>query len=106
MSRAVRPVDPDALAAAALSCPDVAGMGTGALGEIATYLPGRRIRGLRLTADGVEVHVVGVYGPSIAQIVEQVTAALTPLVAGQPLSVYVDDLADPAGPLDRFGSTL
>lgn len=101
MTRHAHPIDPDVLVATTLGCPYVAGMGGGALGEIAVYLPGRRVSGLRLS-DGapgvrshVEVHVVGVYGPSVAQIVDQVRAALAPLVPGHLLTVYVDDLADP-----------
>lgn len=105
MSGVARPVDPDSVIAVVLACPYVAGISAGVLGEVATYLPGRRVRGLRMSADGVEVRVVGVYGPSIEQIVEQVRAAVLPLVAGQPLTVYVDDLADPMDAPVRSGGS-
>ncbi len=98
------PVDPDAVLAATLACPLVAGMGAGVLGEVATYLPGRRVPGVRLHSAGVEVRVVGVFGPSIGEIVRQVRTAVSPLTAGQPLTVYVDDLADPVGMTTRKGS--
>ena len=44
--------------AAVLSVPDVHDLHGGAFGEVATYLPGRRVPGVRLTDDGVELHVV------------------------------------------------
>lgn len=94
------PPDPDALVAAVLACPYVAAMSGGVLGEVATYLPGRRVRGIRTRPDEVEVHVVGVFGPSVSEIVSQVWTAVQPLVRGHALSVHVDDLAvdldDPA----------
>lgn len=89
------PIDPDAVVAAALACPHVAGMSAGTLAEIATYLPGRRVRGVRVGPDAVQVHVVGVYGPSITEIVGQVQAAVGVLLRGRPVTVHVDDLADP-----------
>jgi uncharacterized alkaline shock family protein YloU len=88
--------DADAIVAATLACPYVAGMSGGVMGEVATYLPGRRVRGVRSSSEGVDVHVVGVFGPSIAEIDAQVRAAVTPLVHGAALTVHVDDLAVPA----------
>ena len=52
------PVDPEAVASAALACPSVAGMSGGAIGEVASYLPGRRVTGVRVKDGEVEVHVV------------------------------------------------
>jgi uncharacterized alkaline shock family protein YloU len=43
---------------AVLQAPDVAGLSAGILGEIATYLPGDRVAGVRVADDGVHVHVV------------------------------------------------
>lgn len=88
--------DPDAVAAVSLACPLVAAMSGGVLGEVATYLPGRRVHGVRLGADGIEVHVIGVFGPRMSDIADQVRAAVQPLAPGQAVSVHIDDLADPA----------
>lgn len=85
--------DPDALVAAVLACPHVAAMSGGVLGEVATYLPGRRVRGIRIRPDEVAVHVIGVYGPAVREIVAQVMTAVAPLTRGNALSVQVDDLA-------------
>ena len=51
-------VDPDAVSAAALSCSQVARLSGGLAGEVATYLPGRRVAGIRIGDDEVEVHIV------------------------------------------------
>lgn len=85
--------DPDALVAATLACPSVSAMSGGVLGGVATYLPGRRVPGIRTRPDGIEVHVVGVFGPSIGEIVSQVREAVEPLMQGHQLSVHVADLA-------------
>ncbi|HEY8721350.1 hypothetical protein [Pengzhenrongella sp.] len=84
--------DPDVIAAAALGCPSVARLSGGLVGEVATYLPGRRVRGVRVRDNGVSVHVVGVYGPPVTEIAREVHAAVTGLAAGLPVEVVVDDL--------------
>lgn len=54
------PADPaERVAAAATAVPGVLRLHPGAFGEVATYLPGRRVAGVRLHQEGpVEVHVV------------------------------------------------
>lgn len=93
-------VDPDAVAAAVLTCPSVAALSGGVVGEVASYLPGRRVVGVRVHDGGsrpaeVDVHVVGRYGPPVAQIAGEVRAAVRGLAPGIPVSVTVDDLTDP-----------
>ena len=48
----------DLVADAALSVPGVVGLHRGAFGEVATYLPGRRVEGVRLTDQLCAVHIV------------------------------------------------
>jgi uncharacterized alkaline shock family protein YloU len=83
----------DSLAAATLACPDVVGLSGGLLGEVATYLPGRRITGVRVRDVVVDVHVVARYGPTMDEIGAQVRAALTPLAGDRVVAVTIDDLA-------------
>ena len=90
--------DPDAIARAVRSCATVADLSTGAVGEVATYLPGRRVAGIRISEDGIDVHVVGRFGPTMEAIGGEVRAAAGAAAFGRPVSVYIDDLADPAGP--------
>lgn len=85
-------VDPDAIAAAVLACSTVAGLSGGIAGEVATYLPGRRVTGLRIDDTTVTVHVVGRYGPTMTEISNQVTRAVTPLAGGRTVGVVIEDL--------------
>ena len=94
-------VDPDAVAIAALSCPQVAGISGGFVGEVATYLPGRSVAGVRLTDDEVEIHIVARWGENLPEVAEAVRRAVKPHTAGFPTSVYVEDIETPeasAGP--------
>jgi hypothetical protein len=89
--------DPGALAeavsAAARSVPDVHDLHGGAFGEVATYLPGRRVPGVRLTDDGVELHLVTRGTRPLAVTVEHVRDAVRPLVSGR-IDVTVEDIAE------------
>ncbi len=96
-------VDVDALAGAALACPSVTRLAGGGPVEVATYLPGRRVHGVRLDDDVVEIHVVARFGAVLPDVAADVRAAVGPLVPGREVSVFVDDLdveAPPAGPAD------
>jgi hypothetical protein len=91
--------DADAIATAVLACPSVAGLGGGPAGAVATYLPGRRVTGVRMRPDGrVVVHVVGHYGPTVAQIAAEVTAAVREVAGPVDVRVGIDDLLLPARP--------
>jgi hypothetical protein len=81
------------VAEATLACPDVVAMSGGMVGEVATYLPGRRVTGVRLRDAVVEVHVVARYGPPMDEIGAQVRAAVTLLVGDRTAAVTIDDLA-------------
>lgn len=94
-SPAAEPIDPDLLAAAVTACASVAGLSGGVAGEVATYLPGRRVTGIRVRDEEVQVHVVGVYGFPVAQMGAEIRTAVGPLVRGLPVSVRIDDLAAP-----------
>lgn len=94
-SASLRPAgepDHDSIATAVLACSTVAGLSGGVAGEIATYLPGRRVAGLRIDATTIAVHVVGRYGPTMTEISNQVTRAVTSLGAGRQVGVVIEDL--------------
>ncbi|MEJ8279662.1 Asp23/Gls24 family envelope stress response protein [Pseudonocardia spirodelae] len=101
-------IDTDRIADAVLSCPGVAQLHAGRFGEIATYLPGRRVSGIRVdpTAQAVEIHVVGRYPASVAAIADQVRAAVLPVVGDTRVDVVVGDYAGPAetAPIRRSDS--
>ena len=91
-------LDIDEVARLAASCPSVARLATGGAVEVATYLPGRRVAGVRSTAGGIEVHVVARYGPSLPDVAEEVRAAVQPVVGDRPVAVCIDDVDLAAGP--------
>ena len=71
--------DADTVAGLARAVPGVAGLHSGMFGEAATYLPGRRVTGVRITDDHIEVHLVVEAGAPIrataAEVRERVTNA-------------------------------
>lgn len=89
--------DADLVAAAVLSVRGVHGLHAGAMGEVATYLPGRRVNGVRVREVGCDVHVVLDWGAPIAATADQVRTAVRLHVHG-PVDVTVEDVAAPPGP--------
>lgn len=88
--------DADRIAGAVLACPLVAGLHGGRFGEVATYLPGRRIPGIRVTPTEVLVHVTGQYPATVRQIAHAVRACAGPHTADLSVTVIVEDLDLPA----------
>lgn len=93
----------DLVASAARSVPGVRDLHGGAMGEVATYLPGRRVAGVRVQDHRCSVHVVIDWEAGIAETAERVRAAVRPLVDG-PVDVTVEDIADPAPAQDATGA--
>ena len=89
------------LAAAVLSRPAVADLHGGTFGEVATYLPGRRVTGIRIAGDDagtdparvgrVEVHVSGRYPFPVSEIARDVRAAVATVLTGLVVDVTVED---------------
>ena len=94
-------IDADLVAERAAQCRSVARLGSGMFGEVATYLPGRRVLGVRLADGHVEVHVVARWDIPIPEVAAEVRQAVGPLVGGLPINVCVDDVDLPEdGPSD------
>lgn len=84
-------------ATAALSVPGVAGLHGGEFGTVATYLPGRRVTGVRIDETVCAVHVTVRYPADLFAVAESVRSAVHPLV-GLPVDVTIEDLtADQTG---------
>ena len=84
----------DRVAAAVLEVPGVSGLHGGVLGEVATYLPGRRVAGVRLADEVTDVHVVLAWGAPVAATAEAVRETVRSLVPGA-VHVTVEDVAGP-----------
>jgi uncharacterized alkaline shock family protein YloU len=87
--------DPDAVVAAVRSCASVAELSSGPIGTIATYLPGRKVPGVRLLDDEVEVHVVARWGFPVSRVAEEVRTAVASRVGAAAIDVFVDDIENP-----------
>jgi hypothetical protein len=103
----IEPTPEEAVAAAVASCPDVVELSGGPYGEVATYLAGRRIAGVRMLHDSIEIHVIARLGTPLPSVAEQVRSACSPFAGGRPVDVTIDDVAtDPGdeGPPDSRDS--
>ncbi|NYD21599.1 Asp23/Gls24 family envelope stress response protein [Kineococcus aurantiacus] len=93
----------DDVAAAVRAVPGVARLHAGALGELGTYLPGRRVPGVRVGDDvlagraPLEVHVVLRPGTPVREVAQDVHASVARELAehgltGTAVLVHVDDV--------------
>ncbi len=82
----------DRVVAAVTAVDGVISLYSGGLGVPATHLPGRTVRGVRLGADGGEVHVVLDLRTGLLDVAARVRQAASE-AAGVPVVVVVDDVA-------------
>ncbi|AXI79080.1 hypothetical protein [Peterkaempfera bronchialis] len=90
--------DPDLIAAAVRGCPSVYRLTAGPFGASAACLAGRRVDGVEIAGEAVRVHVVGRYGPTMAEIGAEVRDALADVIPGAEVDVVVEDLATETDP--------
>ncbi|MFD6882339.1 hypothetical protein [Rhodococcus sp. NPDC060084] len=69
----------------------VAGLNSGPFGSVATYLPGRRIPGIRLGPEGCAVHITAEYPADLSALADTVRA-LVEAVVGPPVHVTIEDV--------------
>ncbi|MGI4895318.1 MAG: hypothetical protein ACRYF3_09415 [Janthinobacterium lividum] len=84
----------DEVAALVLAVHGVVELHAGRFGEVATYLPGRRVVGVKLGQDRVEVHVVLSFDAPIRSVAQEIHAAVAAVVT-VPVQVFIEDLAAP-----------
>ena len=85
-------IDTDAVVAAVENLDVVDHLTGGDHGEVATYLPGRRVHGVRMNDDRVEVHVALRLRPDLVAAAEDVRAAVRTVAAGADVDVFVTDV--------------
>jgi hypothetical protein len=88
-------IDVDDIEAAVLRCAGVASLGSGTIGELATYLPGRRVPGIRVTPELVELEICAAWGPPAKLIASQIWEALATVVTDRPIEILITDIASP-----------
>jgi hypothetical protein len=91
-------VDVDAVATAVRGCPWVHGLHGGHPRMTATYLPGRRVDGVRVDRQAVVVQVRARWGATRAELAAEIRTALRPLVGGRRIDIVWAELADPPPP--------
>jgi len=84
----------DRVAAVVLAVDGDIALHGGVFGETATYLPGRRVPGVRLSQEATDIHLTLAYVRPFAPTVRQVRAAVAAEVTG-PVNITVEDLAPP-----------
>lgn len=85
------PVTAELVAEFVLAAPGVAGLHGGAFGEVATYLPGRRIDGIRITETLCSVHIVARIPADLRAVADAVRTGVATLV-DVPVQVTVEDV--------------
>ncbi|GAA1672228.1 hypothetical protein [Fodinicola feengrottensis] len=83
-------VDADRIAVAVQAGRHVARLHSGRFGELATYLPGRRIPGVRIGLAEVSIGVVGIYPATVAEIARDVRTAVA--ITDRPVHVHILDM--------------
>lgn len=94
----------DVVADVVLAVPGVAGLHGGMFGEAGTYLPGRRVAGVRLGEDGADIHLSVVFGVPVRETAEAVRRAVAALVPG-PVHVSIEDVFPAAIDSPTLGSS-
>ncbi|MEO6956549.1 MAG: hypothetical protein ABI137_07390 [Antricoccus sp.] len=91
-------VDLDAVAAAVRSCPGVDDLDGGPINaQLATYLPGRKIDGLKLTADTLTVQIRSMWDIPVTEVGAQIRLAVVHLVDARQVEIVVADLSPAPG---------
>ncbi len=91
----VEGIDVDALHDAVLAYPGVAGLGSRLPGALATYLPGRRVMGIRVSADLIELEVRTRSDAAALQVGAALQADLKQQAAGRRIDVTIVDIELP-----------
>ena len=86
----------DLVAERVLAVPAVERLDGGAFGQVATYLPGRRVSGVSWRDDVCEVSVVlRLTGAPLPALADEVRHAVAPVAGGRRVDVVVSDVVTP-----------
>lgn len=83
----------DTIAEAVQNVPGVAGLHAGTFGEVGTYLPGRRVPGIRIRDGATDVHVSLFFDATVGETAARIREAVAPL-AGGIVNVTVEDIVE------------
>ncbi len=83
----------DLVAAVVMTVPGVADLSSGPVGSAATYLPGRRVAGVHVGDDHIEIHISVEWNNNVVDVADAVRAATRPLV-NSPVDVIVEEVVE------------
>ncbi|KDF00070.1 hypothetical protein Y900_014255 [Mycolicibacterium aromaticivorans JS19b1 = JCM 16368] len=86
------PTAADTVASIARAVPGVAALHPGMFGEVGTYLPGRRVTGVRIRDDRVEVHITVTASAHVRQTAAAVRSAVRAAMPDLPVDVTVEEI--------------
>ena len=93
-------VDIDMLAMTVRQCAGVSALDGGAYGEVATYLPGRKVAGVVMGDDRITVQVRSRWGIPAPELAALITTAASSFSGGRRIDVVIADIDDPPGAPD------
>ncbi|MCO1574849.1 MULTISPECIES: hypothetical protein [unclassified Crossiella] len=87
----------DRIAQVVLTHPSVVSLHGGAYGQVLSYLPGRKVIGVRSTGDGepVEVGVVLRFGEPLPEVVTELRQRVRQVTGAVPVDITVVDVVEP-----------
>lgn len=85
--------DADTVAGIAVAVPGVRSLHPGMFGEVGTYLPGRRVAGVRITDDTIDVHLVVESDAKVRETAAAVRQAVGDAYPMHAVNVTVEDVA-------------
>lgn len=88
-------VDIDAVASAVRACPGVNDLYSSKTASVASYLPGRRLSGVRIDAQVVTVQVRTEWDVPLDTVCAGITRAVAGLVGPRRVDVIIGDITDP-----------
>lgn len=88
-------IDVEMIAAAVRRCAGVSALDGGPYGEVATYLPGRKVVGVVIGDGQVTVQVRAAWGVPAPELAALITTAASPLAGHRLIDVVIADMDDP-----------
>jgi hypothetical protein len=94
--------DIDMIAMAVRQCAGVSALDGGPYGEVATYLPGRKIAGVVVGDGRVMVQVRSRWGIPVPELAARIAAAASSFTGHRRIDVVIADIDDPPGAPDSM----
>jgi len=88
-------IDAETIAAVVRRCEGVSALDGGPYGEVATYLPGRKVTGIVIGDGQVTVQVRAAWGVPAPELAALIAEAVSPLAGHRLIDVVIADIDDP-----------